>query len=67
MKPMRVREVLRLLKSAGWLHVRTRGSHHIFRHPLKSGTVTVPGNPSRTIPVGTLKAIFRQAQMEAER
>jgi predicted RNA binding protein YcfA (HicA-like mRNA interferase family) len=35
------------------------GSHHILRHPVKPGTVTVP-HPRKDIPIGTLKSIERQ-------
>ena len=36
------REVIRALEADGWVKVRTKGSHHHFQHPRKSGTVTVP-------------------------
>src|SRR4029079_170001 len=37
---MKVREVIRLLQQDGWRHVRTRGSHRQFQHPVKAGIVT---------------------------
>jgi predicted RNA binding protein YcfA (HicA-like mRNA interferase family) len=39
---------------------RERGSHRIFRHESKPGTVTVAGKPSTEIPPGTLASIRRQ-------
>ena len=54
------REIIRRLKADGWVLVRTRGSHHQFRHPEKTGIVTVP-HPKKDFPAGTLKAIKRQA------
>lgn len=54
------RTVIRLPKSDGWQLVRTRGSHQQFRHPDKPGLVTVP-HPKRDFPMGTLRAIFKQA------
>ena len=57
---MHSREVIRALRADGWQVVRVSGSHHQFRHPEKSGTVTVP-HPVRDLRVGTLKAIERQA------
>src|SRR5688572_14188124 len=42
---MKVSEVLRLLKDDGWVLVRTKGSHRQFKHPTKSGRVTLAGKP----------------------
>jgi predicted RNA binding protein YcfA (HicA-like mRNA interferase family) len=44
--------------------VRTKGSHRQFRHPKKKGTVTIAGHPNVDVPIGTLKRIFEQAQIE---
>ncbi len=53
-------EIIRRLKQDGWRLVRTKGSHQQFKHPEKAGVVTVP-HPRRDLPVGTVKAIFKQA------
>lgn len=39
--PAKVRDILARLKQDGWLLDRVKGSHHIYRHLLKRGTVTV--------------------------
>jgi len=57
------REIISRLKADGWVLVRTKGSHHQFRHETKAGLVTVP-HPKRDVPIGTVKSIFRQAEME---
>ena len=57
------REVIRRLKADGWVLVRTKGSHHQFRHSSKPGLVTVP-HPKRDLPIGTVTSILRQAGME---
>ncbi|MEQ8844400.1 MAG: type II toxin-antitoxin system HicA family toxin [Phycisphaerales bacterium] len=54
------RTVIRTLESAGWRLIRTRGSHHQFKHPDRAELVTVP-HPKRDIPRGTLRSIERQA------
>ena len=41
---MKVRDLMRLIESDGWQHVRTRGSHRQYKHPVKKGRVTVPGH-----------------------
>lgn len=61
---VKVRQVLKLLEQDGWVHVRTRGSHRVFKHPVKPGAVTVAGKPSTQIPVGTLRNILKQAGLE---
>ncbi|HEO71195.1 MAG TPA: addiction module toxin, HicA family [Candidatus Hydrogenedentes bacterium] len=60
---MKVRKVLRLLHEDGWRVVQTRGSHRVLSHPSKPGIVVVPGKAGDDIPPGTLKAIFKQAQL----
>ena len=43
----------------------TRGSHRQFVHPTKPGRVTVK-HPTRDLPVGTLRNIYRQAGSQWE-
>lgn len=59
--PMKVRDLIRLLEQDGWVHIGTRGSHRQFKHPDRSGRVTVPGKLSDTVAVGTESSIFKQA------
>ena len=61
---MKVRDVLKTLEGDGWVIVRTKGSHRQLKHPTKLGTVTVSGKPSVDVPIGTLKSIWKQAQIE---
>jgi predicted RNA binding protein YcfA (HicA-like mRNA interferase family) len=59
--PLKVGEIIKLIEADGWRLDRVRGSHRHYRHPTKPGTVTVPGKPSRDLPVGTERSILRQA------
>ncbi|MCT7954307.1 type II toxin-antitoxin system HicA family toxin [Laspinema palackyanum] len=63
---MKVREVIKMLEDDGWYLARTKGSHRQFKHPEKAGTVTVSGNLGVDMPIGTLKNVLRQAQLEEE-
>jgi predicted RNA binding protein YcfA (HicA-like mRNA interferase family) len=63
---MKVREVIKMLEDDDWYLARTRGSHRQFKHPEKAGTVTVSGNLGIDMPIGTLKSVLRQAQLEEE-
>ena len=42
----------------------TRGSHRQFKHPSKSGRVTVPGKPSDDLALGTQNSIMKQAGLK---
>ena len=59
---MKSREVIQMLEDDGWYEVRKKGSHLHFKHPSKKGLVTVP-HPKAEIPTGTLRNIFKQAQL----
>lgn len=58
---MKVRDVLSVLRGDGWVLIRVRGSHRIFGHRTKPGTVTVSGHPSEDVHPKTLKSVWRQA------
>lgn len=49
--------VVRALEKAGFVKVRTTGSHHIMRHPDGRGT-TVPVHAGRDLAKGTLRGIL---------
>lgn len=60
---MKVRDVIKRLEDDGWYLVRTRGSHRQFKHPLKSGLVTIAGHAGKDMPMDTLKSVWKQAQL----
>lgn len=61
---MKINDILLMLKKDGWYLVSTRGSHRQFKHPSKSGRVTVAGKPSDDLAPGTLNSILKQAKLE---
>ena len=61
---MKVKAVIKRLEEDGWYLARTKGSHRQFKHMEKPGAVTVSGKLSTDVPVGTLKNIWRQAQID---
>jgi predicted RNA binding protein YcfA (HicA-like mRNA interferase family) len=63
---MKSAEVIRLLKTDGWFVFNVRGSHHQFKHPSRSGKVTVP-HPKADLPKGTVRSIFKQAGISWEK
>lgn len=65
--PQKVREVTKRLEDEGWYLDRTRGSHRQYKHPEKTGTVTVSGKPGHTIAPPTWGNVQRQAGWEEDR
>ncbi|OHB83309.1 MAG: addiction module toxin, HicA family [Planctomycetes bacterium RBG_16_64_12] len=63
---MKVRDVLKRLSDDGWYVHRTRGSHRVLKHPTKTGIVVLAGHPGKDVAAGTLKSIWKQAELESE-
>lgn len=61
MKKYKVIEVMRLLKGDGWIKVHQRGSHRQFKHPTKSGKVTLNGKERDNVSQEILNSIRKQA------
>ena len=61
---MKVRDLIKRLEADGWHQSRQRGSHRQFKHPTKSGTVTVSGKPNIDVPPGTLNNVLKQAGLK---
>jgi predicted RNA binding protein YcfA (HicA-like mRNA interferase family) len=57
---VKVRDVIRLLEADGWVLISTEGSHRQFRHPRKTGRVTVSGSLGDDMPKGTLGSVKRK-------
>ena len=60
---MRFREIEKQLLNDGWLLVDVRGSHYQYKHPVKSGKVTIP-NHRGDIPQRVVDSILRQAGLK---
>ena len=58
---MKIRQIIKLIENDGWFLVAQVGSHRQYKHPLKKGRVTIPGNTGDELPIGTLNSVFKQA------
>lgn len=58
---MKVSEMIRLIEKDGWQCIRQSGSHCIYRHPVKPGTVIIPNHGSKELKKGTEMSIRKQA------
>ena len=61
---MKIRDVIKLIESDGWREIAARGSHRQYKHPLKTGRVTIVGHPNDDLAPGTLNSILKQAKIK---
>ena len=61
---MKARELIRLIERDGWYQVPSKGGHRQYKHPIKQGRVTIPGNLGKDVPPGTLNSVLKQAQLK---
>ena len=62
----KVKDALKLAREAGWVHVRTSGSHRHFKHPCVPGTLTIAGKPSDDLHPKTWKSILNTINSDGE-
>lgn len=63
---IKIKTVLRMLAEDGWTLAATRGSHRQFKHPTKTGRVTVAGKDSDDLASGTFNSILKQAKLKGQ-
>jgi predicted RNA binding protein YcfA (HicA-like mRNA interferase family) len=61
---MKIREIIKIIEKAGWILNRTTGSHRQFKHPTRSGTVTIAGHERDEIHPKTENSILKQAGLK---
>lgn len=59
--PKTVRDLIREIERDGWRLHSTKGSHRQYKHPEKTGRVTIPGHPSDDLDPKTERSIRKQA------
>ena len=64
---MKVRDVIKLIEDDGWYLIKFKGSHRQYKHPFKSGRVTIAGHPNHDLAPGTLESILKQSQLKKHR
>jgi mRNA interferase HicA len=58
---MKTNEMIRLIEKDGWYLVRQTGSHRIYRHGLKPGTIIIPAHGAKELQKGTEASIRKKA------
>ena len=61
---MKICDIIKLIESDGWYQIDTRGSHRQYKHPKKTGRVTIAGNLGDDLAPGTLNSILKQAKLK---
>lgn len=61
---MKVREIIKIIENDGWFLKRPKGSHRQFKHPTKSGTVTIAGHERDELHPKTESSILKQAGLK---
>ena len=54
------KDLIKVLMAHGWRLNRSKGSHHVYTHPERSGHITVP-HPKKDLGQGLVKSILKQA------
>ncbi len=60
---MTAKEITEKIINDGWYYVRCKGSHKQYKHPEKSGTVTIPVHSGDLKPK-TKETILKQAGLK---
>jgi predicted RNA binding protein YcfA (HicA-like mRNA interferase family) len=60
MPTLKVRAMIAEVEAAGWVYVGTVGSNAQYKHPERSGKVTIPGKPGDDLTPKTVNSIRRQ-------
>ena len=61
---MKVRDIIRRIEAGGWYRIKAKGGHRQYKHSVKRGRVTVPGQMNAELDKKTLKSIMKQAGLE---
>ncbi|MFM6357297.1 MAG: type II toxin-antitoxin system HicA family toxin [Planktothrix sp.] len=61
MKSVLGKVLCRIVQKVGWKLNRVKGSHHIYTQENNSVILVIPVHGNRDLPIGTLKAILKNA------
>ena len=61
---MDARELEKIIQADGWTAVKESGSHKHYKHPSKSGKVTIPFHGHKDLNIKTVNTILKQAGLK---
>ncbi len=56
-------DLIKHLQADGWVLRGVRGSHHVFRHPIKPGHLSVP-HPRKELGKGLVHRLLKDAGLK---
>lgn len=63
--PRKVKDLIKIIEQDGWVLVCQRGSHRQYKHPTKSGRVTISGHKlSADVSLDLENSILKQAGLK---
>jgi predicted RNA binding protein YcfA (HicA-like mRNA interferase family) len=66
-KAVKWKELIDLVEDDGWYFVRQKGSYRQYKHPIKSGLITISYHKiTKHVPIGTLINILKQAELNKD-
>jgi predicted RNA binding protein YcfA (HicA-like mRNA interferase family) len=60
---MNSKELISKLEKDGWILRGSKGSHHVFTHPIKAGHISVP-HPKKDLGIGLVQKLLKQAGLK---
>ena len=60
---MNSKELISKLEKDGWTLRGSKGSHHIFINPIKTGHISVP-HPKKDLGIGLVQKLLKQAGLK---
>ena len=68
MKPLSAKIVIKILTDNGFLFVRQKGSHAVYKDDTTKATVIVASSKkSKVLPIGTFLAIVKQSKLPIQK
>lgn len=61
MKVLKVSQIIRMVEAIGWVLVRTKGDHRIYKKEGVAYLLSIPGKLSDDMPIGTQRALMKMA------
>ena len=61
---VKFRDLTRMVERDGCILVHTVGSHRQYKHPVKTGRVTIAGKPNQDVHPKMLSSILRQGGLK---
>jgi predicted RNA binding protein YcfA (HicA-like mRNA interferase family) len=62
MRTLKSADLIREVNVSGWMLDRIRGSHQVFRHPVRPGYIVVP-HPKKDLGTGLIATIRKQSKI----